>query len=736
MARPNPAALVVAWAIAILVALAGPAPAFAETRFALVIGNADYVGATVLRNPTRDADDIALALEALNFTVHKHHDLTGDGFNAAVEAFATAARGADVALVYYSGHALQIDGGNYLVPTDAEVTSPLSAKREGFALLDLMSTVGRAARTTLVFLDACRDNPFEGKLQAFAPDRSAVVSRGLAPINLESQDTLVVFATTPGEVASDGMEDNSPFTKAVLRHVATPGVEIETLLKRVTASVRDATGGRQQPERVSRLTSEFYFVRPETIRDAEPGAVDRAFFAVQSIGSVPAYDAFLSRFPTSHYTDYVTDRRNRLVAEATLPGPATVATDAAPSTAPKPPVTVTIQCGGSGGLEYDECRAGSESWARRTGNTVKIVTAPTNMTDRLAFLQRALASGGEDIDILQIDITWPRVLADDLIDLGEAFPGARTDFFPSLIANNTVDGRLLAIPWYVDAGVLYYRSDLLEKHGLRPPRTWTELADQARLIQRAERKDGRSGFWGFAFQGAAYEGLTVNALEWMARAGLRLVDETGATALDPDTATGPIAAAAAWIGTIAPREVLSYEEENGRMLFQTGNAAFLRSWPYAWSLMNQADSPVRGKVGITDLPASDDGRSSTAVLGGWQLAVARRSAEKAEAIDLVRFLTSRDELKRRAISANYPPTRPDLYMDDAILVAVPFFEDFPFSVSSGVLRPSGIAGDRYPAVSEAVFTRIGAILDGADVRRGLRLLVQDIGRIRGDGWNN
>lgn len=734
MATRNPAILIVMCTIAAVFAMA--VPAAAEARFALVIGNADYADATALRNPTRDADDITRALEALNFTVHKHHDLTGAGFNEAVEAFAAATRKADVALVYYSGHALQIDGQNYLVPIDAEITSPLSAKREGFSLTDLMAAAGSGARTFLVFLDACRDNPFERKLQAFAPSRSAAGTRGLAPVNLENQDTLVVFATTPGEVASDGTGENSPFTMAVLQHLATPGVEIETLLKRVTASVRDATGGRQQPERVSRLTSEFYFVRPETVRDAEPGAEDRAFFAVQSIGSISAYDAFLARFPTSHYSEYVTDRRNRLVAEAEIADPAGVATDALPSAPPKPPVTVTIQCGGSGGLEYDECRAGSESWARQTGNAVKIVTAPTNMNDRLTFLRRTLASGGDGIDILQIDITWPRVLADDLIDLDAAFPSARTDYFPSLIDNNTVDERLLAIPWYVDAGVLYYRSDLLEKHGFHPPRTWADLAEQARLIQRAERKAGRSGFWGFAFQGAAYEGLTVNALEWLARAGIRLVDDAGAITLDPETATGPIATAAAWIGVIAPPEVLSFEEEDGRMLFQTGNAAFLRSWPYAWSLMNRADSPVRGKVGITDLPASDDGRSSTAVLGGWQLGVTRQSTEKAEAIDLVRFLTSREELKRRAISANYPPTRPDLYLDDDVLVAVPFFEDFPFSVSSGVLRPSGLAGDRYPALSEAVSARIAGILEGSDVRRGLRLLAQDLARIRGDGWGN
>ena len=139
-------------------------------------------------------------------------------------------------------------------------------KREGLLLSDITGELGGRAKVSLLFLDACRDNPFAERLkQAAKSSRGAVVGRGLARVDIDQQDTLMVFATAPGQVAADGDGRNSPFTAAFLAHVAEPGVEVESVMKRVTASVRAATQGRQEPERLSRLTTEFYFAPPEPV---------------------------------------------------------------------------------------------------------------------------------------------------------------------------------------------------------------------------------------------------------------------------------------------------------------------------------------------------------------------------------------------------------------------------------------------------------------------------------------
>jgi trehalose/maltose transport system substrate-binding protein len=377
-------------------------------------------------------------------------------------------------------------------------------------------------------------------------------------------------------------------------------------------------------------------------------------------------------------------------------------------------VELTISCGAIG-VELDLCRSAAEDWAAKTGNRVEVVSAPSSSSERLALFQQLLAAGADDIDAFQIDVVWPGLLASHLIDLRPYVGEAPAAHFPTIVENDTVDGRLVAMPWFASVGVLYYRKDLLDKYGEPVPETWEALTAAAERIQAAERAAGNDGLWGFVWQGRAYEGLTCNALEWVASSGGgTLVDPDGKVTIDNPRAVEAIDRAAGWVGTISPQGVLNYAEEEARGLFQSGNAVFMRSWPYAWSLAQGEDSPIRGKVGVAAVPkGGPDGRHAAA-LGGWQLAVSRYSKHPKEAAELVAYLTSPEVQKERAIAGAFNPTIPALYRDAEILEAAPFFGALSETLASAVARPSAVTGGKYNQVSSAFWNAVHGVLSGRE----------------------
>ncbi|WP_420595343.1 ABC transporter substrate-binding protein [Deinococcus sp.] len=398
-------------------------------------------------------------------------------------------------------------------------------------------------------------------------------------------------------------------------------------------------------------------------------------------------------------------------------------------------VTLTLACGAVG-QELELCKAGAARFEKATGNTVKIFESPNLTNDRLGLYQQQLAAKSSDIDVYQLDVVWPGLLSQHFVDLKGKIPQAEVDAnFKSIIDADTVDGKLVAMPWFTDAGVLYYRTDLMKKYGYTAaPKTWAELNTMAKKIQDGEQKTNKA-FAGFVFQGKNYEGLTCDALEWVASfGGGNIVDNTGKITINNPKAAAALDAAASWVGGISPKGVTTYDEEPARGIFQSGNAAFMRNWPYAWALGQGADSKVKGMIGVAPLPAGPGG-SPAATLGGWQLGVSTYSKNQDAAIALVRYLSGPEEQKIRAIEGSYNPTINALYTDKDILKANPFFGSLLSVFTNAVPRPSGPTKSKYNQVSQAFSTAVSDVLNKKmNGTQAVAQLNTELTRIKGRAW--
>jgi trehalose/maltose transport system substrate-binding protein len=396
-----------------------------------------------------------------------------------------------------------------------------------------------------------------------------------------------------------------------------------------------------------------------------------------------------------------------------------------------PAVEITITCGPSGS-DVEFCLKHANAWAAKTGHTIKNFSPPTSPTEKLALYRQLFAAKSADVDVLQIDTAWPGILKDHLQDLKPFSQGREAQHFPAIVANNTVNERLLAMPWYTDAGLLYYRKDLLAKYKLPVPSTWEELTATAAKVQAGERAKGDSDFHGYVFQGKAYEGLTCNALEWVSGSGGgTVVNAEGQITINNPQAARALNRAAAWIGTISPVGVLNYEEEEARGVFQNANALFMRNWPYAWALLQKDDSLVRDKVGIAKLPGSP----SAATLGGWHLGVSKYSRHAAIAADLVMYMTSAHVQKARAIGGSFNPTLPALYKDKDIIAANDFMSSLADVFANSVARPTTATGLKYPPVSQSFYNAAHEVMSKRSTgEEAVKKLESRLKQIRRKHW--
>jgi signal transduction histidine kinase/ABC-type glycerol-3-phosphate transport system substrate-binding protein/DNA-binding response OmpR family regulator len=373
------------------------------------------------------------------------------------------------------------------------------------------------------------------------------------------------------------------------------------------------------------------------------------------------------------------------------------------------PTLTLVDTGPWTGEEADAFRRKAlADFTRETGVRVRLVYWSRDQP--LDFVVRSLQ--GSPADVYALDVVWPGVVAPHLLDLRPYLGREVQGHFPAVVESYVVDGKLVGIPSYTDAGLLFYRTDLLREHGFAaPPATWDELETMSRTIQAAERAKGRP-FWGFVWQGAEYEGLMCNALEWQAsQGGGRIVEADGSITVHNPQAAAALERAARWIGDISPPGVLSFKEVESESAWLSGRAAFIRDWPGTWTMSQMEGSQVRGRFGVALLPGGAGGRAHT--LGGWGFGVSARTQHRDEAIALVRFLTRRDAQRERSLTQSFPPTVADLYDDPEVLKANPTLAWLKQVLVGGtVARPSAVTGGRYDAVVREYTDVVHSVLSG------------------------
>ena len=391
---------------------------------------------------------------------------------------------------------------------------------------------------------------------------------------------------------------------------------------------------------------------------------------------------------------------------------------------------------GAVGNAVENFKAYVKPWEDKTHNTVTLVPMPASTTDQFAQYRLWLAAGSTDIDLYQTDVIWAPQLAEQFVDLTAAAKDLIPTEFPSIIQSQTVGGKLVALPIFTDAPALYYRKDLLAKYNVAVPKTWDELTAAAKTIQDGERAAGAKDFWGFVWQGNAYEGLTCDALEWVKSfGGGQIVEPDGTISINNPKAIKAIETAKGWVGTISPDGVLAYQEEESRGVWQTGNAAFMRNWPYAYGLGNGKDSAVAGKFDVTTLPVGAEGDKPASTLGGWNVAVSKYSKHQEAAISLALYLAGPEVQKMRALNETNLPTIQSLYDDADIAAKAPIIPLWKNVFLNAVPRPSAPTLGKYSEVSAKFFNAVHETLSGnGSAADNLAALEADLTDLKGSAW--
>ena len=353
-----------------------------------------------------------------------------------------------------------------------------------------------------------------------------------------------------------------------------------------------------------------------------------------------------------------------------------------------------------------------ERHAFRTGGfQIRYIPPFESDNDRLGMYQQLFRDHSPQPDICEIDIIWPTILADDLVDLRPYLGEEVKAFAPELIQAFTVKNKLVAIPVFMDTGLLYYRSDLLKKYGFRgPPKTWDELTKMAQMIQDRERRQGNKDFWGFVWQGGSSEGLTCDALEWQySNGGGNILEPGGTIHVCNRRAIEALERAVSWVGSISPPGVVAYDEDDSLNVWRTGKAAFMRNWLYVYGAVRSTSCPMHDHFGVAMLPGGQAGQRR--MLGGTAIAVSKYSRFREQSIAAIRYLTSEATEKLRTQEAGSVPTRWKLQQNPEAMGNTPFYDALTGQVMTGVItRPSLIAGKTYDQVSQAYFNAVHAAL--------------------------
>ncbi|MGZ4256689.1 MAG: ABC transporter substrate-binding protein [Gaiellaceae bacterium] len=346
-----------------------------------------------------------------------------------------------------------------------------------------------------------------------------------------------------------------------------------------------------------------------------------------------------------------------------------------------------------------------------TGIQVTVEPHPSASDQAYTQLVQAFSAKSSSIDVAMIDVVWPGAFAPYLVNLKPKLAKQSKLHLASIVANDTIKGRLVAMPWFGDYGILYYRTDLLKKyHYKAPPKTWATLFAMAKKIQAGERSS-HPNFTGFVFQGNAYEGLTCDALEWIASAGGGHIIDNGKVTINNAKARTILDAFRSQIGKVTPAGVTTYQEDQTEHAFDNGDAAFARNWPYQYGIGATTGSKVKGKFGVTVLPHGSTGKS-VGTVGGWQLAVSKFSKHPGAAIEFVRYMTSPAVEKFDAITNSNVPTIVSVAKNPAVVKANPYLKPAIASVSR-VTRPAKFLGTHYNEASKVVYQGINQILTGS-----------------------
>jgi len=301
--------------------------------------------------------------------------------------------------------------------------------------------------------------------------------------------------------------------------------------------------------------------------------------------------------------------------------------------------------------------------------------------------------GGGEIDVIGADVIWPAQLAANgwIEDLSDLFTEEmQQDYLDSTIETSTYKGKIYGVPWYSDAGLLYYRKDLLDKAGLKPPKTWDELLSQAKKVQEQEGIP-----YGFVFQGAEYEGGVCNQCEYIWNAGGDILDPNDPSKVligSKEATAGYESAAQNVTSGVAPVAVVTYKETESLTVFITGEAVFMRNWPYGYAVATggeAAGSVLKPEwVGVAHLPVVNEGDQGYATLGGWDFCINSFSDKKEQSWEFIQWMSQPKIQKMFAIDAGYIPGRKSLFEDKQLLKEQPVMELGRSSFESTRPRPS------------------------------------------------